>query len=83
MAVVRRREAVTQANARLKPMPRCPDCGAEMVLLKPRPSHFPGCHRPDNFLPFLGCIDYPKCDGSRQISPGGASDYAVEQDAAE
>ena len=66
---------MTPTNARLKPMPRCPDCGAEMVLLKPRPN--------DNFLPFLGCIDYPACDGSRQISPGGASDYTVEQEVAE
>ena len=45
-----------------KPHPRCPICGAEMVLLEPRPN--------DNFLPFLGCIDYPECDGWRKLSGG-------------
>jgi hypothetical protein len=40
---------------------RCPICGAEMVLLKPRPN--------DDFDPFLGCIDYPECDGKRPAGP--------------
>ncbi len=44
-----------------KPEPYCPECGAKMVLRKPRPSQ--------DWEPFWGCSQYPDCRGSRRIDP--------------
>jgi ssDNA-binding Zn-finger/Zn-ribbon topoisomerase 1 len=48
-----------------KPVPYCPDCGAQMVLRKPRSTSR------TQFIPFWGCSLYPDCRGSRNIGEDG------------
>lgn len=44
---------------RAKPVPFCPDCGAQMVLRRP------GAYK--DYPPFWGCSQYPYCKGTREI----------------
>jgi DNA topoisomerase-3 len=44
---------------RTKPEPYCPECGARMVLRRPKPSQV--------FDPFWGCSQYPDCKGTRSV----------------
>ena len=46
-----------------KPEPSCPDCGAKMVLRKPKKGQY--------WEPFWGCMDYPDCKGTREIMADG------------
>ena len=46
-----------------KPEPNCPECGARMVLRKPRPGQ--------DWDPFWGCGRFPVCRGTRQIGEDG------------
>lgn len=48
---------------RIQPVPHCPDCGAQMVLRRPRPSQ--------DWKPFWGCSQYDACKGSRNIREDG------------
>lgn len=50
---------------RTKPVPYCPQCGAKMVLRKPKP------HEEWRFDPFWGCSQYPECRGTRNIKQDG------------
>lgn len=54
---------VIEKPIRTKPVPYCPECGAQMVLRKPR--------REQTWEPFWGCGDYPGCRGTRQIKADG------------
>jgi ssDNA-binding Zn-finger/Zn-ribbon topoisomerase 1 len=44
-----------------KPEPACPDCGAKMVLRRPKPGQ--------DWKAFWGCGRYPSCKGTRRINP--------------
>lgn len=46
-----------------KPEPYCPECGARMVLKRPRPNQ--------GWEPFWGCSRFPDCKGTRQIREDG------------
>jgi len=46
-----------------KPEPYCPECGACMVLKRPR--------KGQEWEPFWGCDRYPNCRGTRQIREDG------------
>jgi ssDNA-binding Zn-finger/Zn-ribbon topoisomerase 1 len=48
---------------RTKPEPYCPDCGARMVLRRPRQGQ--------DWVPFWGCNRFPHCRGTRQITEDG------------
>jgi ssDNA-binding Zn-finger/Zn-ribbon topoisomerase 1 len=48
---------------RKKPVPYCPDCGARMVLKRPRLGQ--------RWQPFWGCNTWPDCSGTREIGPDG------------
>jgi len=48
---------------RTKPEPYCPDCGARMVLRRPRPNQ--------DWEPFWGCNRFPNCRGVRHIQEDG------------
>lgn len=50
-------------SIRTKPEPSCPDCGARMVLRRPRSNQ--------DWEPFWGCGQYPECRGTRQIRADG------------
>jgi ssDNA-binding Zn-finger/Zn-ribbon topoisomerase 1 len=43
-----------------KPEPSCPECGAKMVLRRPKPSQ--------TWKPFWGCNRYPDCTGHLNIN---------------
>lgn len=43
----------------------CPDCGAHMILRRPRPDS------KKQFDPFWGCSRFPDCRGSRNIDDEG------------
>lgn len=49
---------------RTKPVPSCPECGAKMVLRRPRPG--------EKWDTFWGCNRYPDCRGKRAINPDGS-----------
>jgi ssDNA-binding Zn-finger/Zn-ribbon topoisomerase 1 len=49
---------------RTRPVPYCPDCGAQMKLRKPRPGAL------KQFDPFWGCSEWPGCGGTREICRG-------------
>ena len=49
---------------RTKPVPYCPECGAQMVLRKAKPHKW-------QFNPFWGCSQYPECRGTRDIKADG------------
>ncbi len=52
----------------LKPEPNCPKCGKLMKLRKPKEDQ--------EWEPFWGCFDFPKCRGSVNIDPEtGRPDY--------
>lgn len=44
----------------VKETPRCPKCGSEMSLRKPRQG--------DEWLPFYGCRRWPECDGTAKAN---------------
>jgi len=46
--------------------PKCPKCGGETQIRKPKPSSS------KKFIPFYGCTDYPSCDGVAPIPGLGA-----------
>jgi ssDNA-binding Zn-finger/Zn-ribbon topoisomerase 1 len=46
-----------------KPVPYCPECGGQMALRRPKPHQ--------DFEPFWGCTDYPRCKGTRDIDSDG------------
>lgn len=48
---------------RTKPEPWCPECGAMMLLKRPR------AHQ--EFDPFWGCRLFPSCRATREILPDG------------
>jgi DNA topoisomerase-1 len=48
---------------RIHPKPYCPNCGAQMVLRKPKGYK--------DYDPFWGCSQYPECRGSRNIKEDG------------
>lgn len=52
-------------NIRTKPEPYCPnpDCGAKMVLRRPKSYQ--------DWEPFWGCSEYPECRGTRNITDDG------------
>jgi len=43
-----------------KPEPYCPECGARMVLRRPKRGQF--------WSAFWGCNRFPDCKGTRQIN---------------
>lgn len=45
------------------PVPYCPDCGAKMMLRRPRPSQ--------DWPAFWGCSQFPNCRGKRGIDEDG------------
>ena len=49
---------------RTKPVPYCPDCGAQMALRRPKRDK-------SQFDPFWGCSQYPECRGTRDIREDG------------
>jgi ssDNA-binding Zn-finger/Zn-ribbon topoisomerase 1 len=53
------------AAIQTKPVPYCPneDCGAQMVLRRPR--------QYQDWEPFWGCSQYPECKGARDIGEDG------------
>ncbi len=53
-------------NIKTKPEPYCPDCGARMVLKRPR--------KGQTWTPFWGCAEYPDCRGSRDIREDGTAE---------
>lgn len=57
------RKRVEVRAIRTKPEPVCPECGALMVLRRPKIGQ--------NWQPFWGCKLWPECDGKRQIEPDG------------
>lgn len=55
-----------------KPEPYCPQCGARMRLIRPKPGQ--------SFSPFWGCMGYPECKGARGIESDGTPEiYDDEQ----
>jgi len=46
-----------------KPEPYCPECGAKMILRRPRGNQ--------EWRPFWGCSEFPDCYGTRQIDQNG------------
>ena len=48
---------------RTKPVPYCPECGARMVLRRPRPGQ--------SWRAFWGCNRWPDCSGKRRIMEDG------------
>jgi len=50
------------ANIVTEPKPRCPDCGAEMMLIQP------GVRHRTKWAPFW-CCSRPGCKGVRDIDP--------------
>ena len=48
---------------RTKPVPYCPECGAQMELRRPDKRRL--------FNEFWGCSQYPKCKGTRYIGSDG------------
>lgn len=48
-------------NIQIKPEPSCPDCGAKMILRRPKPNQ--------TWKPFWGCSCYPDCEGFLRIDP--------------
>jgi len=48
---------------RTKPVPYCPECGAQMKLRRPGPNA--------DWEPFWGCNRFPHCRGTRQIMDDG------------
>lgn len=62
-------------SIRTQPVPQCPLCLEPMVLRRPKPG--------DNWDPFWGCSDYPRCKGSLNIREDGKPDesrYRVDLD---
>ena len=55
-----------------KPVPYCPDCGAQMVLRIPRGNK--------QFDPFWGCSRFPDCRGSRNILPNGKPEMTDDEE---
>jgi len=53
-------EAVREGYKMIAEVPSCPDCGAPMALRKPK--------KGQTYRPFFGCIEYPKCKGSRNAA---------------
>lgn len=51
------------AGTQTKPVPYCPDCGAQMKLRRPP--------RGARWKPFWGCGLFPDCSGKRQIDEDG------------
>ena len=51
---------------RTKPEPSCPECGARMVLRRPKLNQ--------NWKPFWGCGQWPDCNGKRNIGDDGLPD---------
>ena len=62
---------------RARPVPYCPECGAMMVLRRPK--------RGRAWEPFWGCSRYPNCFGTRRILPDGCpeEDDAISDDGEE
>jgi len=48
---------------RTKPEPYCPECGGRMKLRRPKLGQ--------KWSTFWGCVDYPNCEGTRQIMSDG------------
>jgi DNA topoisomerase-3 len=51
-----------------EPKPYCPECGAQMVLRRPRPNQ--------DWEPFWGCSEYPDCKGTIRIDSEGKPEDA-------
>jgi len=64
------------AGIQTYPEPYCPECGAKMVLRRPK-SH-------QSWEPFWGCSQYPECRGSRNIGEDGLPEdddwYDIDDD---
>jgi len=57
-------EVVTEMKpVRTKPVPYCLECGAKMVLRRPRPGQ--------DWSTFWGCSLFPDCRGTRSIGSDG------------
>lgn len=56
------------AGMQTRPEPFCPDCGARMVLRRPRPN------ARTQFDPFWGCSQHPSCRGVRQVGEDGKAE---------
>ncbi len=54
---------MSTGNIKTHPRPHCPDCGAQMVLRRPKSYQ--------DWEPFWGCSEYPDCEGSRNIDENG------------
>jgi ssDNA-binding Zn-finger/Zn-ribbon topoisomerase 1 len=54
---------VARHAIRTEPAPYCPECGARMVLRRPRPGQ--------PWREFWGCNRWPDCPGRRQIMEDG------------
>lgn len=55
-----------------KPEPHCLQCGAKMVLRRPK-GHL-------DWDPFWGCSQYPDCKGTRQIMEDGTPETDEQAD---
>jgi ssDNA-binding Zn-finger/Zn-ribbon topoisomerase 1 len=58
---------------RTKPVPFCPECGAQMKLRTPNSW--------EEWESFWGCSRYPKCKGSRGILSNGRPDMDDDEEA--
>jgi len=56
-----------------KPEPSCPECGARMKIIRPKPRQ--------SWEPFWGCNRFPDCRGKRAIDPetGKAESDEIEE----
>lgn len=50
-------EAIRDQYKAVRQVPECPQCGSPMALRQPK--------KGQDFRPFFGCVDFPRCKGSR------------------
>lgn len=58
---------------RISPKPYCPQCGAQMVLRRPKSYQ--------EWDAFWGCSQYPECHGTRAIDPDTGEPMMYEREA--
>ena len=64
---------MTPKAIRTKPVPYCPECGAQMRLRRPNPAWS------RQFEPFWGCSAYPDCNGKRNIMEDGRPEMDADE----
>jgi len=60
------------AGIQTSPCPYCPECGAQMVLRRPKPHQ--------DWEPFWGCSLYPDCEGAREIGEDGKAEALDDEE---